>query len=163
MGLRDQLQEALRRLEATPGDSAGLRRLELAVPGGRLVADIRTLDALACAFDHLTLQTDRLADAEPTRLRDIGDDLSQRLTYLLEPIRPVESDAEQGVVQLRSDPPSREEQRGRSYYELLTRRGGSLRLCRFCKHPGQPRQVIPAQVTREVLQRLAQDLVNAVA
>lgn len=163
MGLRDQLQDALRRLETMPGDPSGLRRLELAVPGGRLVAEIRALDALACAFDHLTLETDRLADADGPRLREISERLSQRLTYLLEPIRPVEHDPEQGVVQLRSDPPSREQDRGRSYYELLARRGGSLRLSRFAKRPGQPRQEIPAQVTREVLQRLAQDLTDAVA
>ena len=79
-----------------------------------------------------------------------------RLTYLMEPISPIEIDAEACVAQLRSNPPQRDDD-GRSYYELLVRRGGEIALVRYRKEPGTPRQQIAATVTREVLLRLADD------
>ena len=82
--------------------------------------------------------------------------LSARLTYLMEPIRPIEIDADACVAQLRSSPPQRDDD-GRSYYELTVRRGGEIALCRYRKEPGTVRQQIPATVTREVLLRLADD------
>jgi hypothetical protein len=97
-----------------------------------------------------------LASAGIERLRAVSQDLSQRLTYLLEPIAPIEVDAEQCVVQLRSNPPQRDEQRT-SYYELLVRRGGELSLCRWTKAAGDVRQPLAAHVTREVFLRLVGD------
>ena len=37
------------------------------------------------------------------------------------------------------------------------RRGGEIHLSRYAKQPGQPRQMIAANVTREVLLRLVGD------
>jgi hypothetical protein len=45
---------------------------------------------------------------------------------------------------------------------LTVRRGGDLTLSRYSKQGGQMRQIVPAQVTREVLGRLADDFVAAV-
>ena len=60
------------------------------------------------------------------------------------------------VVQLRSNPPQRDDD-GRSYYELLVRRGGEIALARYRKENGNARQQIAATVTREVLLRLVGD------
>ncbi len=68
----------------------------------------------------------------------------------------MEVDAEQCIVQLRSNPPQKDDD-GTSYYELLVARGGRLSLCRWLKERGQPRRIIPAQVTREVFLRLIAD------
>ena len=57
------------------------------------------------------------------------------------------------VVQLRSNPPQHDDD-GRSYYELLVRRGGEIALTRYRKENGNARQQITATVTREVLLRL---------
>jgi amino acid transporter len=65
------------------------------------------------------------------------------------------------AVQLRSNPPQKGED-GTSYYELMVRRGGDVTLSRYQKKSGQIRQIVPANVTREVLQRLAEDFVAAV-
>jgi hypothetical protein len=86
----------------------------------------------------------------------MAKDLSARLTYLMEPIRPIEIDADACVAQLRSSPPQRDDD-GRSYYELTVRRGGEIALVRYRKEPGAVRQQIPANVTREVLLRLVDD------
>ena len=53
-------------------------------------------------------------------------------------------------------PPQRDDD-GRSYYELLVRRGGEIALARYRKENGAARQLIAATVTREVLLRLAGD------
>jgi hypothetical protein len=124
--------------------------------GQRITAELAALDSLACAFAHLSLSTDALAGATPDRLRSLAEALSKRVTYLLEPVSPIEVDAEQSVVQLRSNPPQRGEGQS-SYYELLVRRGGEISLRRYAKDKGQPRQVVPANVTREVLLRLVGD------
>jgi hypothetical protein len=64
------------------------------------------------------------------------------------------------IVQMRSSPPNQGDQ-GTFYYELVVRRG-AIDLCRYQKTPGDVRQTVPATVTREVLQRLAEDFVAAV-
>ena len=92
----------------------------------------------------------------------MGEKLAARLTYLLEPIRPIEFDREQSVLQLRSSPPDRDED-STSYYELVARRDGTLSLCRYAKKPGDVRRTIPVNVTREVFFRLVSDFSSAVA
>jgi hypothetical protein len=88
--------------------------------------------------------------------------LASKLTYLLEPISPIETDAHGCVVQLRSNPPQKEDDRT-SYYELLVSRSGELSLSRYSRAVGQKRDVVPAHVTREVLVRMAADFAGAAA
>ena len=139
----------------------GSQSLDVAENVGRLTAEIVALDALALAFEHVTLTANALASAPIDRLKQVADALSKRLTYLLEPISPIEVDADQCVVQLRSNPPQRDDN-GTRYYELLVRRGGELSLRRFEKKAGGTRQPIHAHVTREVFLRLVDDF-SAVA
>ena len=113
-------------------------------------------NALAASFQALRLTTSELADADVADLERIAKRLAERLTYLMEPISPIEIDAQACVVQLRSQPPQQDDD-GRSYYELLVRRGGELALTRYRKENGGPRQQVPATVTREVLARLVGD------
>ena len=69
-------------------------------------------------------------------------------------------EADACVVQLRSSPPQRDDD-GRSYYELLVRKGGEIALQRYRKEIGDARQPIAATVTREVLLRLVVDFETA--
>jgi len=130
----------------------------LAVDEGQrqLTCDVTERNVLAVSFHQLRLATSELARATPADLERIGKSLSERLTYLMEPISPIEHDAEACIVQLRSSPPQRDDD-GRSYYELNVSRGGQIALARFRKENGNARQPIPATVTREVLLRLAGD------
>jgi hypothetical protein len=132
--------------------------LQLRVEDGtqRLECDFLTWDSLACAFASFVVSTGALANASTDQLRRLAESLSARLTYLLEPISAIEFDHEQCVVQLRSNPPQRDEDRT-SYYELVVRRGGSLSLCRYAKEPGGIRHTIPVTVTHEVFFRLVGD------
>jgi hypothetical protein len=111
---------------------------------------------LAVSFDRLELTTSELANALIAELQAISQELARRITYLLEPIGPIEIDHDSCVIQMRSTPPSQSDV-GMCYYELLVRRGGSLSLIRFEKNRGAIRNRLPATVTREVLCRLVDD------
>jgi hypothetical protein len=160
MTLKQQLERELDRLARMGDFASSPATLSLDVAVGRLEGRILAVDSLACAVESLALATDRLAGASPSELKQLSDRLAAKLIYLLEPISPVEIDAAGCTIQMRSNPPQRDEN-GSTYYELLVRRDG-LRLCRYNKPKGQSRQMIPARLTREVLERLAGDLVAAV-
>ena len=153
MSLPENTKQALANL--TPG-AAFTQVLAAEHDGQRLTCELTALESLGCAFTRLSVASDVLADATPQRLKDLGELLSSRLSYLLEPISPIEVDTEQCVVQLRSNPPQQGDGQS-SYYELLVKKGGEITLCRYTKPKGQPRQISPAQVTREVLIRLVSD------
>ncbi len=156
------VQLTQQQLQTVAHFQGGSQQLSIACGTERLVCQLTALDALACAFEQLELHSDRLAGVKMDRLKALAAALSKRLTYLLEPISPIEYDAEAAHVQMRSSPPRKGDD-GSTYYELTVRRGGALALCRYRKSPGQPREVIPAQVTREVLMHLINDFVAAVS
>jgi hypothetical protein len=157
MNIKTDIQRELKRIQAVSG--RGL--LQVDADAGRIEADLVAVDAIGCAFQTLALSTEKLAGAELDRLKSISDALTARLTYLLEPIGVVEADGDRCAVQLRSSPPKKDEE-ATSYYELLVRRGGDISLSRYSKKAGQLRQIVPAHVTREVLERLAEDFVGVV-
>ena len=136
--------------------AGGAATVDLTVGSRRLTCDLVERNSLAVALQTLHVATPELADASSDNLERMAKDLSARLTYLMEPIRPIEIDADACVAQLRSSPPQRDDD-GRSYYELTVRRGGEISLCRYRKEPGAARVQIPATVTREVLLRLVDD------
>jgi hypothetical protein len=152
MSLQQEIDNELRRLMVL-----GSGTLTVTMPEGTLNSSVRKVNPLGVAFESLVWQTDVLKDAETKRLTTIADRLSQKLTYLLEPIRVVEVDGQAGAVQMRSYPPYKREQQT-SYYEVLVQRGGAITLLRYEKLPGQPRLQILASVTTEVFHRLAEDL-----
>jgi hypothetical protein len=161
MTLKKRLEDELNRLAMLASAGGGVPPLDLDVDGGRLECSLTAIDQLACAFESLTFRTPRLDGASLDDLKNIAARLSRKLSYLLESISPIETDREGCVVQMRSAPPHRDDD-GTSYYELVARRG-ELTLCRYTKSSGQERRLIPAQLTREVLYRLGQDLVAAVS
>jgi len=140
--------------------AGGPCQLKLTTPAGELTSQLESVGPLACAFTLLQLQADKLDALTIDELTAIANDLSKRLTYLLEAISPVEIDRDRCIVQMRSNPPETGDQ-GTLYYELVVRHG-AIDLCRYQKSPGDTRQVVPATVTREVLQRLAEDFVAVI-
>jgi hypothetical protein len=157
MDIKTDIQRELKRIGAVTGK--GL--LQVDVDSGRIEADLLAVDAIGCSFQTLAYTTDKLAATSLDDLKDISTKLTGRLTYLLEPIGLVEVDRDRAAVQLRSNPPQKGDD-GTSYYELMVRRGGDVTLSRYQKKSGQMRLIVPANITREVLQRLAEDFVAAV-
>jgi hypothetical protein len=151
MNIQSLLEHELQNL-----GTAGPALVAVADGPRQLACDVVEHNSLAVVFNQLRLATTELASATAVDLERISNALAARLTYLMEPIRPIEIDVDACVVQLRSSPPQKDDD-GRSYYELLVRRGGEIALSRYRKESGTPRQQIPATVTREVLLRLAGD------
>ena len=157
MALQQQINAELQRIAALGGGD----RLQVHLPSGLLSAEVVACDAIGCAALEVTYSTPQLANSTLQQLKKLSDELSRRLSYLLEPISLIEADDEAATVQMRSNPPQKDDD-GTRYYELLVRRGGDLSLVRYQKLPGQPRQPTPAHLTREVFVRLAGDLVGTV-
>ena len=150
MNLQAQLEQQLSSL------GGGVAIVTIDDADRRLTCDIVDHNPLAVSFEGLRLATAHLASAGAAELERIGKELAHRLTYLMEPIAPIEVDAAGCVVQLRSNPPQRDDD-GRSYYEITVRRGGEIALARYRKEAGTARRQIAATVTREVLLRLVGD------
>jgi hypothetical protein len=151
MTLQAQFEQELKNL-----GSSGAKALSLTAEPQQLSCDVVQSDALAVSFNSLRLATSQLAEATVVQLERISKSLADRLNYLMEPISPIETDADACTVQMRSNPPQRDDD-GRTYFELIVRRGGELALVRYRKDNGNARQQVAATVTREVLLRLVGD------
>jgi hypothetical protein len=130
--------------------------------GAVLRCEVMAIDGLAVSFRKLALETPALAGVPLVKLERIAKHLSEKLSYLLEPVEPIEADALTCTVQMRSTPPQKDDD-GSSYYELLVRAGGELSLERYRKEHGAKRTPLGATVTREVLLRLVSDFEAALA
>ncbi len=156
MKLRDDFLAVLKVLVGSSQQSA------TAADGQRsLKCWVEQCDALSAAVTDFVLETAELATSEVAKLELASRSLCQRVTYLLEPIAPIEVDPTGCVVQMRSNPPHKDDN-GLRYYELTLRQGGCVSLCRYEKQPGNARVPIPATLTHEVLGRLVEDFNTAV-
>lgn len=153
MSMKSQAQAVLASLAPF---STGTHTLNAQHERRHLTCELVGLDAIGCSFTRLSVASDELDGVSTDRLKAISEALAKRVTYLLEPISPIEIDAEGCVVQMRSNPPQKGED-GTYYYELLVHRGGELSLCRYHKLPGGQRERTSAHVTREVFFRLVED------
>ncbi len=146
--IRDQLESAARNQTAQPWHASTSR--------GVLDVHVRALGSIGLSFDRLTYRAPSLSGVSMSELQKACHQLAQRLAYLLEPIRVLEVDEARGAVQMRSQPPSQQDN-CISYFELLARNSGEIQLIRYQKPPQQSREAIPSDVTFEVLERLAGD------
>ncbi|MCH2117407.1 MAG: hypothetical protein MK161_06875 [Pirellulales bacterium] len=151
MNIKTQFQQKF----ASVG-SGGPVAITVDVECRHLTCRLAECNPLAVSLDEIRLTSDELATAAVTDLQQLCEAISARLTYLLEPIAPIESDQQECVVQMRSSPPQQDDD-GQNYYELLVRRGGGLYLARYRKEPGGARQQVATTVTGEVLVRLVGD------
>ncbi len=157
MNLKQQLQQTL---ASMPLFSSGSQSIALTDAGQALACELAALDTIACSFTGLSLRSASLTSKTAPELKTIAEGLAAKLTYLLEPISPIETDEAGCTVQMRSTPPQRDANRT-TYYELLVARTGSLNLVRYSRTAGNVREIVPAHVTREVLCRLVGDLSEA--
>jgi hypothetical protein len=129
----------------------------------RLTVHLTALDTVGLAFTTLEFANTSRPEWDSKALQDWGERLANRVTYLMEPLKVIEVDAEGGEVQLRSQgPTSRAQQRG--YYEVRLFKQGTLRMERYAFDDAtRRRHRAPCQLTREVLERLADDIAASVS
>ena len=127
-----------------------------------LTLHLTAVDAVGLAFDSLEVKSRQRDHWSDDDIKSWGDRLSKRVTYLMEPLKVVELDTTEGELQLRSEKPTlRAEKRG--YYEVRILRDGSLSLKRYLfDEQARSRAQAPCQMTREVLERLADDIIASI-
>jgi hypothetical protein len=129
----------------------------------RLTLHLSALDSVGLGFQALEFHTTVLSPATSDSLRSWGERLAGRITYLLEPLSVLEVDSAGEEVQVRSQTPTTRAER-RGYYEIRLFKLGMLRMERFAfDEQTRQRRSIPCQLTREVLERLADDLAASTA
>ena len=124
--------------------------------------DFTQVDSLACAFQQITVHVPAMSQAAFDVLKRWADALSQRITYLLEQLCPLEYDPAARQVLIRSTRPDQLPD-GTQYYEMvLSSHGtGTFSLKRFSSVKGTPgRTQIDLHVTHEVLYKLCDDLID---
>jgi hypothetical protein len=160
MKLSKALLDQLKSITRTPTQPTGAQ-LNVSADNQSLRCVVLENNSIGCRIQQLELHSPSLAGLTKDRLQEISDNLSQKLSYLMEPIVPIEYDIDAMVAQLRSNPPKKEDSTTQ-YYELTVKEGGSIALKRFQKVIGEPRTAIAANLTREVLLRLVDDLSESV-
>jgi hypothetical protein len=137
---------------------------EIAVEGraGRVSCDVQAVEQLACSLDEIQYQAQEPFGQTPAGLTQMGEALANRVSYLLEPIGNYELDEDGMTLQMRSIPPSGDRE-NLSFYELLLRCSGEIRIYRYQQSAGSVREKVPMEFTRQVLGRLGNDLDDLVA
>lgn len=163
MNLTTQLTEELKQLAGF--SSSTPRRVEISDPDGLVLGvAVVAVDALSCAFESLTLHVPSLVGNESGAIQTWADALSERVTYLLENIGPIEIDRQSSQVLIRSTPPDRTST-GMQFYEvrLSAQTNGTFLLRRYRAESGQPgRESVDIHLTHETLQKLVGDLVETI-
>lgn len=158
MSLRQHIEQQLRSLLGAAMPSIAQARDS---SGRELRLELTAVDRLACAFTELSLFVPHLQSAPFSVLEAWAKALSQKVTYLLESIGPLELDPAAGQLLMRSTPPQTGPQ-GTQFYELVlsTAGAGQFRLRRYASTPGAAgRTPAEIQLTQEVLLRLVDDIV----
>ena len=164
MDLASRLASLLDQVDGSVLTSTSREMVKLDFDGGSFSCELQAVDKLACVAHEIMISSERTKDWTSDKLTAASDDLSSRLNYLLEPISTIEFDREAEVLQMRSNPPGSDTSTGencRSYYEVLAR-PGSITMARYLKKSGEPRQRAPMTLTREVLGRIASDMLATV-
>lgn len=163
MNLTTQLTEELKQLAGF--SSSTPRRIEITNPDGLVLGvAVVAVDALSCAFESLTLHVPSLVGNETGALQEWADALSDRVTYLLENIGPIEIDQNSNQVLIRSTPPEKTDT-GTQFYEVLlsAQSNGTFLFRRYRAESGQPgRESVDIHLTHETLHKLIGDLVDTV-
>jgi hypothetical protein len=132
--------------------------------GVEMSVDFTIVDTLSCAFRELRMDVPHLAGASFAVLRQWADALSQKITYLLENIGPLEFDPTTQQVLIRSKSPD-VRTGGAKYYEVLLQcqSAGRFSLRRFHSDPVQcGRDQVDLAMTHETLLKLVDDLMATV-
>ncbi len=160
MSLKTDLSHELQRLRGQ-----GAQRVSLTAPGGvSLSIDFTAIDTLGCTFLEIALDVPALQNSAFDKLKKWAEELSQRITYLLEHLAPLEFDPVAGEVMIRSVPPDTLPD-GTQYYEVLlqSHSGGHFSLKRYRSEKGTPgRTQVEMLTSIEVLLKLADDLVDTI-
>jgi len=149
---------------ALDGPDAGTLPCVVPIEDGahRLVLHLTASGPVGLAFSALDFATTARPEWTPESLKAWGDRIAARVTYLMEPLIVQEQDALVGDVEIRSHVPTTRGNR-RAFYEVRIGRAGALRLARVSfDESTRRRSAIDCMMTREVLERLIDDIIACI-
>jgi hypothetical protein len=124
--------------------------------------DVTVAGPVGLAFTCLDFATTARGKWSADDIKAWADRIAARVTYLMEPLVVLERDIGRGEVVLRSGAPTPRAQQ-RAYYEVLLGGMGTFRLSRIVfDEATRQRRAADCHLTREVLERLVDDLVASV-
>ncbi len=130
------------------------------------ILNVTQIDTLGCAVTKLEVTPPPQSNLDFDTLQTWAKALSQRLTYLLEQLTPIEIDPSQQQIQIRSTRPDNNAGR-KEYYEMLlsVSPSGCLKLERYRVAANKKAQRTPIEMvfTRDVLVRLLEDIDDSFA
>ena len=160
MSLSQQFATQLTQLVASPmPTTASVSDADVSID-----LDLTTVDSLSCSFSEMRIGAASLQAADINDLKVWAEALSQRVTYLLENIGPIEIDPTANQVLIRSTPPNQRSGRTR-FYEMVLKAhsNGSFSLRRYESEKGTPgRTPVDIATTHEVLLTLIDDLIDTI-
>jgi hypothetical protein len=146
-------------LDAYSGECTLPSEIVVEEGGHQLSLAVTSGGPVGVAFDALTYTAPSGVDRPAEAIRSWAERIAAKVTYLMEPLVLLEYDALAGEAELRSQSPTARGER-RAYYEARLRKEGSLKLTRVVADvTTRRRRSAPCQLTREALERLADDLV----
>ncbi|MFO0951718.1 MAG: hypothetical protein U0835_11335 [Isosphaeraceae bacterium] len=148
-------------VDQLPRDSQFPREVSAEDAGHALTLNLASAGPVGLAFSTLRYNGPGPDARTPDELHAWAGRIASRVTYLMEPLVVLEHDREAGELEMRSQAPTVRQGR-RAFYEVRLRADGSLSLGRVVyDEAARARQDVPSQMTLEVLERLADDLVAA--
>jgi hypothetical protein len=146
------------------GPDVGTLPTDISIEDGahRLVLHLTASGPVGLAFSAFDFSTSAHPEWTPEALKAWGDRIAARVTYLMEPLVVLEHDPVVGAVEIRSHAPTARGDR-RAFYEIRIGRAGTLRFARVAfDETTRRRGAIDCMMTREVLERLCDDIVACI-
>jgi ribosomal protein S18 acetylase RimI-like enzyme len=149
---------------ALDGPDAGALPCDLVIEDDahHLVLHLTASGPVGLAFGSLDFKSTAGRDSTPASLKTWGDRIAARVTYLMEPLVVLEQDRLAGEVEIRSHAPTI---RGdnRAFYTIRIGAEGTLHLARTAfDESTRRRRPIDCMMTREVLERLVDDVIACI-
>lgn len=136
----------------------------VASEGGLTVrCDVQGAERLSCALRQIECVAETGAPLPPAELLSQVNAICGKVTYLLEPLAPIEVDPGHGKVLVRSKAPRQKEGKV-SYYELLASGDRHLSLRRYAfDSVDKKRSLVEFYLTKDQLDLLLTDLIASAA
>lgn len=163
MGLRRNLIQEFNTLSHAGGPLPCTLRASGA-NGMQLRLVVTAIDSLSCAVAEIEVFVPQLQNGAFAVLKEWATRLSQRITYLLEQIGPLEFDEATGQVLIRSTAPDQLPDGTQFYEVILSQHGaGNFLLKRYQWTKGQPgRNAVEMVLTQQVILKLVDDLESTI-
>jgi len=161
MSISNQLSNELKQLAGFASSQAKVVTLN-DKSSNELSIDFTAVDSMSCAFRELRLNVPTLNDCDLDTIKQWAENLSQRITYLLENIGPLEFDPSLNQALIRSAPPEKSDSSIKFYEILLKATGnGTFMLSRY-ESKATGRDQVEMQITHEQLLKLTDDLIATI-